>query len=291
MSPRAVLLLLFFVTSFSLSVPAEAEGFLVFHDDRQAFEDSLVRNPGSTVVDSHGAFAPDPATGSGRAVVTRTGAIGGQSFAYDAYDVDFAGAPPGFLVPGQTGGDIADLDNVDVESPAAQGGATGSGSWGLDGASGSSATRNALLLDFTATPGGLGIGHFGADLVDWEATAAFTRAELRLYAAGALVFSHFFDWQADDGNGAVHFLGVVAIGDGAGSFFDQVALVLGDDGPGGGNSERWAADRFTFGRAVATPEPSTLSLAALGILALGLGVWRRRRRAVAAVGQAPGEGP
>ena len=247
---------------------AHADGYLVFENDRAAFERWLERDPSSTVIDSGGAFAPDPAAARGLDVVSRTGAIGGATYSYDAYDVDFADAPPGTLVPGVAGGDVADLDRVDVESPASQSGAVGSGSWGLDGSGGSTSTRNALLLDFVVTPGGLGIGHFGADLVDWEASSSFTRAELRLYTAGTLLFSHPFDWGADDGNGATHFLGVVALADRGGVLFDQVVLVIGDDGPGGGDAERWAADRFTFGQAVANPEPGTWALMALGVVVL-----------------------
>jgi hypothetical protein len=118
--------------------------------------------------------------------VTRSGTIGGQAFTWTAYDINFSNAPTGHVTPGVVGGDIASATPVDVETPVAQGTATGAGSWGLDSGSGSTTSRNALLVDFTATPGGLGIGHFGLDLVDFEAGAAFTRGTLRLYRAGSL---------------------------------------------------------------------------------------------------------
>ncbi|MEM7184881.1 MAG: PEP-CTERM sorting domain-containing protein, partial [Spirochaetota bacterium] len=44
---------------------------------------------------------------------------------------------------------------------------------------------------------------------------------------------------------------------------------LGDDSLGGGNTERWAADRFTFGQAFASaavPEPATWTFFLLGLL-------------------------
>jgi len=259
-----------------LAPSARAGSFVVVQGDRDAFDDLLVVAGGSTVVDTAGAFAPDPTAAGGVPSICRSGLVAGQVFVYDAYDVDFSSAPTGSLVPGLVGGDLADLDLVDVETPAGQGGANGLGTWGLDGGSGSTATRNALLIDFVNTPDGAGVGHFAADLLDFEAAAAFTQGELRLYDDGALVFSHLFDWGASSGNGAISFLGVIANPAEGGVLFDQVVLVLGDDGPGDGRFERWAADRFTFGIAVTNPEPGAASLFASGLLVLC--VWRRRRR-------------
>jgi hypothetical protein len=264
------------VVVLAIASAARADGFLMFLDDRPGFQASLDVNPLSTVVDSGGAFAPNPAAATNLASVTRSGTIGGQTFTWVGYDINFSNTPTGHVTPGTVGGDIASATPVDVETPVSQGTATGAGSWGLDSGSGSTTSRNALLVDFTTTPGGLGVGHFALDLVDFEAASAFTRGTLRVYRAGSLVFTRDFDWGAQDGNNQVHFLGVVAVGDGT---FDQVALVVGDDSAGGGNSETWAADRFTFGSAIHNPEPGTVALFALGAAGLGLALHRRRRAA------------
>lgn len=269
-----------FLSLLALAAVARADSFTVFQDDRAGFQSSLQVNPLSTVIDSGGAFAANPAAGTNLASVTRSGVISGQAFTWVGYDVNFSNAPTGTISPGTVGGDIASATGVDVELPAAQGTATGAGSWGLDSGSGSTTSRNAFVADFTATPGSLGIGHFGLDLIDFEAASAFTRGTLRLYRGGSLVFSRDFDWGGQDGNNQAHFLGVVAAG---AAYFDQVAVVLGDDSAGGGNAETWAADRFTFGQATATevlvtPEPGALALFGLGAASLGAWAVRRKRR-------------
>jgi hypothetical protein len=271
-----------------LAAPALADGYVVYLDDRAGFAAALDVNPLSTVIDTGGAFATNPAAATGLASIARTGLVAGQTFSWRAYDINFSNAPTGQVTPGVVGGDIASATPVDVETPVQQGTATGAGSWGLDSGSGSTTSRNALLVDFTSTPGSLGIGHFGLDLVDFEASSAFTRGTLRLYRAGALVFSRDFDWGLQDGNNQVHFLGVVG---GPGWNFDQVAVVVGDDSAGGGNSETWAADRFTFGQAmstkVQTPEPSALGLFVLG----AIGCLVAARRAANAQRRSRGEVP
>jgi PEP-CTERM motif-containing protein len=263
---------------------ARADSYIVFTDDRAGFEASLDVDPLSTVIDTGGAFAANPTAATGLASVTRSGSIAGHTFTWAGYDINFSNSPTGTLTPGTAGGDIASTTPVDIETPAVQGSATGAGSWGLDGGSGSTTSRNALLADFTTTPGGLGIGHFGLDLIDFEASAAFTRGTLRLYRGGSLVFTQDFDWGAQDGNNQVHFLGVVAS---SAALFDQVVVVLGDDSSGGGNAETWAADRFTFGQATQVPEPATLTLTGLGVASLAAWVRRRRRAAAPAAGDGP----
>src|SRR5262245_61531204 len=164
---------------FAAAAPAAADSYLFFLDDRAGFGASLDVNPPSTVIDSGGAFAPDPSAAAGLASLVRTGSVNGQGFSWTGYDINFSNTPTGTIVPGTVGGDIASATTVDVERPVSQGTATGAGSWGFDSGSGGTTTRNALLVDFTTTPGGIGVGHFGLDLVDFEASSAFTGGQLR----------------------------------------------------------------------------------------------------------------
>ncbi len=250
---------------------AVADSFLLFKDDRSGFTSAL-DDPSASITDSGGAFAPEPAAGT-TATIARSGLVGGQAYAYGLYDFDFSNAPTGTITPGVAGGDAADTDNLAVESPAAQGGATGAGTWGIDAGSGQTSSRNALLAHFSTTPGGLGIGHFGVDLVDFEVPVGSLGGTLRLYDGGVLIFSHSFDWGGTTGDAETHFIGVVAVGDGSGQAarFDQAVLVVGT------NTDSYAADRFTFGAAIHNPEPGTLALFGLG--AAGLAVLARRRAA------------
>lgn len=267
----ASIVLAFAALSSLAARSAMAESFLVFKDDRNGFTSSL-DDASASISDSGGAFAPDPATGSA-ATVARSGLIGGQAYAYSLYDFDFANSPSGTLTPGAAGGDIADTDNLAVESPAAQGGATSAGTWGIDAGTGQTSTRNALLAHFSTTPGGLGVGHFGVDLVDFEIPVGSLGGTLRLYDGGILIFSHSFDWGGTSGDAETHFIGVVAVADGGGhaARFDQAVLVIGT------STDSYAADRFTFGAAIHNPEPGTLALFGLG--AAGLAVIARRRAA------------
>jgi hypothetical protein len=267
------------------SAPAFAGPYLVFQDDRAGFNAALQEGPLTTVVDSSGAFAPNPAAAAGVASLSRTGTTSGQTFSYSVYDVNYSNTPTGRVTPGAAGGDVSSGSTLNVELPAVASGATGTGSFGIDNAGGDPGTRNAVLVDFTTTPGGLGIGHFGLDLIDFEATPGFVRGELRLYDAGFLVFSHLFDWGAATGNGEVHFLGVVAVS-GQCARFDQAMVVIGDDN-GTGTGEGYGADRFTFGQAIANPEPGTWALFGLGTAGLAA-IVRRRRRAHARRGAADG---
>ena len=127
--------------------------------DRAEFTDSLNRNTNSTIIDDNNNFAPDPANAGGLAVINRSGTIGTTPFAYDIYDIDFSNSPTGIIMPGIQGNDINQLNNIDIESPVRQGGATGTGSWGFDTNSGQNSTRNALLFDFTSTPNNLSLIH------------------------------------------------------------------------------------------------------------------------------------
>jgi len=247
--------------------PARADPYLVFHDDRAAFESALSGRSESTVVDSDGAFAPDPTLGS-VPFVTRSGTIAGESFSYAIYDLQFANAPTGFIQPGVVGDDVGALSGIIVESPAAQSGGVGSGSWGVDSGAVSTSRRSGLLVDFTTAPAA-GIGHFGVDLVDFEADVG-SEGELRLYAAGALVYSTTFALTPDGGNDSSHFLGVVVDAGAGGVAFDQAVVLVGT------STDRWAADGFTFGVA-RTPEPGTWALFGLGVLGLSWHLARRRR--------------
>ena len=108
----------------ALAASARADSFVVFEDDRLGFEQSLRLNQPSSVVDSDGLFAVDPLAAGGLDSVLRSGSIDGQPFAYRVYDIDFSNAPTGTLTPGVAGGDIGDLDRLNVELPASQSGAT-----------------------------------------------------------------------------------------------------------------------------------------------------------------------
>ena len=58
-------------------------------DDRAGFDGMLTENSGQTVVDSGGAFAPDPGAATGQSSVTRTGTIGGQAYEYTDFRYRF----------------------------------------------------------------------------------------------------------------------------------------------------------------------------------------------------------
>lgn len=254
---------------------------LTFIDDRVGFNASFTTNAGSSIIDSNGAFAADPSSASGLASITRTGTVGGQALSYTIYDIDFSNSPNGSITPGSTGGDIDQLDNLNLESPASQGGAAGTGSWGIDSSSGASSTRNAALFEFDRA-----IGHFGLDLHDFESAAGGTLGELRLYRNGSLLssLSQPIGWS-DDGNNVSHFLGFVA--ENPNELFDTIAFVLGDDDLGGtGRTERWAADGFTFGDASAISSTATPAAATAvptpallpGLIGFGASLIRKKRQ-------------
>lgn len=216
-------------------------------NDRAGFEASLTGAHESSIIDDAGAFAADPIAGT-VASVTRTGVIAGEAFSYTVYDNDISNAATGSLTPGSAGGDIDDLDNINIETPASQSGAVGNGSWGVDSAGGATSTRNGFLFDFTTTPGGSGIGHFAGEFHDLESNLSTTPAEYRVYKAGVLVDSGTIDWgSANHGNGESHFFGYAVCSEA--DFFDQILIIVGDDGAGGGGAEQLAGDRFTFGTA------------------------------------------
>lgn len=257
---------------------AVAADYTVFVNDRAGFDAALASGSGASVTDTGGAFAADPVTGTVDEVV-RTGTIAGQTYSYAVRDIDFSNTPNGTITPGGgVGGDVLSTSKLKLEFPAEQDGATGTGTWGVDSLGGSPSTRNALVLDFLTTPGGLGVSHVGADLIDFESDSAFTTGMLRLYDGGLLVHSQAFDLGGGDGQNI--FVGVVASESAA--QIDQAVFVLGDDSAGGGTGERYAADRFVFGQTVVNPEPGTWALMGLGLAALGIGARRRRRARVAA---------
>uniref|UniRef100_UPI001177D3F7 Ig-like domain-containing protein n=1 Tax=Crenothrix polyspora TaxID=360316 RepID=UPI001177D3F7 len=219
-----------------------------YMDNRAAFNAALTQNSASTLIDTNNAFSADPITSATtQTSLIRTGSIGGQAYEYVMSDINFSNAPTGHLVIGQ---DIISVDTLVFEAPVSQDGATGIGTWGIDTRTGSSLSRNAMLFDFTQTPGGAGIGHFGVDLHDVESSAAFGYAEYRIYKAGVLIASGTIDFgSGNDGNQESHFWGYTATS--PAGFFDQVVIVVGDDNAGGGLTEQLAADRLTFGQAYA----------------------------------------
>ena len=225
-------------------VPSELGN--AYLNNRADFEIALATSGLSMVIDSDGDFAPDPVDVIAVENLTRIGTLGGETFVYTVYDINFSDTPDGTITPGMAGGDIDSLSNLDVELPASQGDADGVGSFGIDTSGGSPSTRNALLFDFSTTPGG--IGHFGLDLLDVENSAEFTLAEYRIYKDGALIDSGFIDYaDGSDGNNETQFFGYAVTAQE--NFFDQIIIVVGDDSTGGGLTERLAADRFTFGEA------------------------------------------
>jgi len=218
----------------------------VYIDDRAGFDAALTGNPGETIIDDNNAFAPDPSASGNIAVVNRSGTINGNNYVYDIYDVDFSNTPNGTITPGVVGGDIYDLDTLRIETPVSQGTATGSGSWGVDSRWGNTRTRNALLFDFTTTPGTQGIGHFGVELHDTESYASGQLAEYHVYRNGIMITWGTIDWgPGNDGNNESHFFGYVA--EETAGFFDHIAIVVG--GNPNGNYMSLAGDRFTFGAA------------------------------------------
>jgi hypothetical protein len=283
------------ILSYGLAIAAIIPGassvhaFSLFIDNRSGFNTSLNQNTLSSIVDNGiGSFGSTPSAATGLANVTRTGIINGSTFTYKIYDVNFSNTPNKKIRAGVAGNDIFSLSNLGIETPVKQGLATGTAAWGVDsqGADNNS-TRNAALFDFSATPGSSGIGHFGVDLHDFESAPLFRLGELRLYRSDSLVYSTTINWgNGFNGNDRTHFLGIVA--DSTTEFFDQVAIVLGDENLGNGFTEAWAADNFTFGQAYHSnstqmpqtqeiPEPSTV----IGILlALGLGALSRKQKII-----------
>ena len=248
-------------------------GLLTFIDNRRAFERALVADSDSTIVDTHGLFSADPEPRTRVPVLLRSGLVNGMPFEFSVYDIDFSTDPSGVLEPGVVGGDIADLDHFGIETPVSQDGAQGNGSWGIDSLGGATTSRNGLLIDFTQTPADRGVGHFGVELHDFEATMA-TPGSLRVYQDGRLTFHQDLAWGDDNGDGTSHFIGVVATQ--PNSFFDQVAVVVGDHGSGTGYGQRWAADRITFGQA-SNPEPHSLVMVCTLACLFGAVYWYQGR--------------
>ena len=248
-----------------LSTATGQEGFRIIFDKRADFEAALTEEPRSTVTDTSERFTRAIATLEERTLtkgkkprtvnwVTREGHIDKQAYSYTVYDINFGDAPVAapFGPELSMKGERFEIDKLDpLGFPIVQDGVKGNGSWGLDSGSGRSGSKNAALFDFTTTPGGKGLRHFGLDLIDWEASKSVP-AELRLYKDGKLLFEKPFHWDTPrQGHKEHHFLGVTAVGEE--HFFNQVIVVIGDDKvaakgvPGG--AERWAADSFTFGQA------------------------------------------
>lgn len=253
--------------------------YTVFIDDRTGFNTALTANTSSTIVDTEilgtNSFATDPPQHDNTTQVGRIGTISGNTYGYTIDDVDFSNTPE--PLGGSMLTDVISTSTIQIEegtlgtpsqnAPVDQDGASGSGSWGVDSISGSTSSRNAALFYFGTTPGANGLGHFGVDLHDFEADPTFTSADLRLYDGEVLVHSIPFTWPSDNGDGESHFLGIVT--DTPSEFFDQVMIVLGDDSGGLGRTERWAADRFTFGQAYQFVAPKSIpTLSTWGIILL-----------------------
>lgn len=261
--------LLFLILCLSPIAESRGEDFKIFKDDRSGFVKSLTHNTDSSVIDTEKNFSQKPVLPTKKNCVVgkgknerrvnsfqREGAIGANAYAYRAFDVNFDMCPRSERIgPEMFMDEGFEVGWLIVECPVIQDGVKGLGTWGLDSGAGNNKTRNAILLNFYTTPDRVGIGHFGADLIDFEASKK-TPAELRLYDDGRLVFRREFDWGTHkEGHEESHFLGVVAQSKKV--FFDQIIIILGDDAskpskdePNGFN-EHWAADRFTFGQAYA----------------------------------------
>lgn len=249
------------------AIAAPALAFNVFlgdttpNDTRTSFENSFDTNSSSSVIDdgtNAGFGGIAPAVNSSVPSVMRTGTLDGSSFDYTIYDIDFSTSPNGNITPGSIGDDINDLDNLNIEQPADQDGATGTYTWGVDSSTGQNSNPNAILFDFSSS-----IGHFGIDLHDFEAgfadASSGASGEIRIYKNQVLIQSITLQFPgpatgtnnstiAGFGNKESKFVGIVA--NDPSQFFDQIAFVVGDDDIGdNGHSERWAADGFTFGTA------------------------------------------
>ncbi len=154
--------LLVVLTIFTVS-PVFAVSFTVVQDDEPTFNSLLSVNPSSSAVDTGSSFAVEPTLGNygaGNPGFTRSGLVDGSTFGYGVSHFDYSNSPTGTLA-----GDTGTERSFRIENPVSQDGASFS-SWGFDESSGSTSTRNALLVDFTTTPGNAGIGHFGINLLD-----------------------------------------------------------------------------------------------------------------------------
>lgn len=134
-----------------------------------------------------------------------------------------------------------------IESPVSQDGAT-SGSRGLDLRFGSGTTLNMLSVSFDQA-----VAHVGLDLLDFESSSAFTLGILRVYdcvmPVPSIIETVNLDFGAEDGDAEIHFVGVSSTA----AEFCHFTVSVGDDGAGGGLSERFALDNIRFGTAVLVP--------------------------------------
>lgn len=257
-----------------LALAGSAAASVTTFIDRTTFNASLLVNSFSTVIDDSNAFAPDPSTATGLSTLSRNGVGVWTGLNYTVTDGSFqSGLGINSNAPlSSIAADFGGTSDFAVESPVAQGSATGIGSWGIDGDSGDSNTkRDAVLFTFNQD-----IFHFGADWHDMESALdpARQRAEYFLYdASGNFISGGIIDWVTNDGNDVSNFFGIVA--NNASSGFRSLLFVVGDDdlfGDGTGNQERWAVDRMTFGSAY-IPTPGSVALLGLA----GLAVIKRRR--------------
>lgn len=189
--------------------------------DDSGFSDALSSSPDSKVVDDFSSYV----LGSSLELI---GFKDGISYSIKHFDDD---------------GGLGIVDrNLYVENPVSQDRAAGF-EHGIDFSYGALTNRNMMVVTFDQP-----MGHFGVDLIDFESHQDFTLGEMRVYSCAddpELLLVMDIDFNDEDGNEEVHFLGLTATE----AVICHIAIVVGDDSPGEGKSERFAIDNLRFGLA------------------------------------------